>query len=57
MVWNVEDELAKSIRTSLTVLHGPVDMDFNAPSCESKLCKSMYIVYYTLLTHVCLQAQ
>ena len=57
MVWNVEDELAESIRTSATVLHGPVEMDFNAPSCESKLHKSMYIVYYILRTHVYLQAQ
>ena len=57
MVWNVEDELVESIRTSATVLHGPVEMDFNAPSCESKLHKGMYIIYYILRTHVYLQAQ
>ena len=42
VVRNVENELAESIWTSATVLHGPVEMDFNAPSCKSKL--RMYIV-------------
>ena len=32
MVGYVQNELAESIRTSTTVFHGPVQMDFNAPS-------------------------
>ena len=43
-----EDELVESIRTSATVLCGPVEVDFNAPSCGNKVRKCMYIVYYIL---------
>ena len=55
MVGNVEDELAESFRTSTTVLHGPVQVDFDAPSCKS--IPQLYITKVHMYTYVYPQAQ
>lgn len=50
MVGYVEDQLAKSIRTSTTVFHRPIQMNFNASSFICKLSKPSHVsILYSAL--------